>query len=103
MKVQITIQNDHANLLLPERFEHGMLADFRMAYASLLEDSRIRQINIDCSNLNFIDSLGLGLLLVLREKASERNMKISLSGVIDRIRKILWIANFHNLFEIETA
>ena len=36
MKVQITIQNDHANLLLPERFEHGLLDDFRMAYDSLL-------------------------------------------------------------------
>lgn len=100
MKVQITIQNDHANLLLPERFEHGMLADFRMAYASLLENSLLRQINIDCSNLTFIDSLGLGLLLVLREKATERNMKVSLSGVMERIRKILWIANFQNLFEI---
>lgn len=100
MNVEVKTNGSEATLTLPMRFDHSMLSDFRSAFTGLLGDDQVEKIVVDCSRLTFIDSLGLGLLLVLREKASERNIKVALAGAIDRIRKILWIANFHSLFEI---
>jgi anti-anti-sigma factor len=50
---------------------------------------------------DYIDSSALGMLLLLREHAGNDKADITISGCKDEIRKILSIANFERLFNIQ--
>jgi HptB-dependent secretion and biofilm anti anti-sigma factor len=56
------------------------------------------QINL--SGLEFIDSAGLGLLLLVSETAKEKNISISLSGARDQVSKMLEITKFSEVIPI---
>ena len=58
------------------------------------------QVVIDLSKLDYIDSGGLGILLLLRDGAVDRGKRIAISGAADSVREVLDIASFGTLFEI---
>ena len=56
--------------------------------------------SVDLSGLEFIDSAGLGLLLLVKEAAQENNISISLTGASDQVAKMLDITKFNELIDI---
>lgn len=54
----------------------------------------------DIQELDYIDSAGLGMLLLSREKAQENNASIMLQNPSGQVKKMLEIGKFENLFEI---
>jgi len=61
---------------------------------------------LDFSDTTYIDSSALGMLLILREKvnpnhAAEKTTNIKLVNTNSEIFKILGLANFNMLFDIE--
>jgi anti-anti-sigma factor len=60
----------------------------------------VREIEIDFQGVDYLDSSALGMLLMLRDKASGSGKDISLVGVKGSVRQVLEIANFSKLFKI---
>lgn len=57
---------------------------------------------IDLSKVEFIDSAGLGLLLLLRENAEKKNSSISMRVPQDgQVQRMLEVARFNDLIPIE--
>ena len=56
--------------------------------------------SINLSGLEFIDSAGLGLLLLVSEAAKEKNISVSLSGARDQVNKMLEITKFSEVIPI---
>ena len=56
-------------------------------------------IRIDLKDVTYMDSSALGMLLVLRKGA--RNRDVSITGASESVRRILSIANFDKLFNID--
>ena len=81
------------------RFDFSQHADFRNAYP--IEDAPCRRFEIDLSNVPYMDSSALGMLLVLRERAGGDKADITLIGFNDEIEQILSISRFKNLFKLE--
>jgi anti-anti-sigma factor len=54
----------------------------------------------DIKELEYIDSAGLGMLLLSREKAQETNSSIILQNPSGQVKKMLEIGKFENLFVI---
>ncbi len=55
---------------------------------------------IDLSQADLIDSTGLGLLVYLREEATQKGTKtVAIRGARGRVESVLAQANFHLLFE----
>lgn len=52
----------------------------------------------DIKELDYIDSAGLGMLLLSREKAQENNGSIALENPSGQVKKMLEIGKFENLF-----
>lgn len=50
--------------------------------------------------MHSIDSSGLGVLLLLRAKATEFNVRLILCGVTRPVKSIFDLANFGKVFEI---
>ena len=65
-----------------------------------LNDSQGRDIVIDCSNLTYISSSGLRILLSVRKHASLSGSNVTLKGANPDILDVLRTTGFHNLFTI---
>lgn len=57
-------------------------------------------IDIDLSQMEFVDSAGLGSLVALRKTASEHNGRVRLINPSPHVQQILELTRLHRVFEI---
>ena len=65
----------------------------------LLENAD-KEIVLDCTNLEYISSSGLRLLLTIRKEAAAKGGKVIVAHISDEIKKVFMMTGFYNLFEI---
>lgn len=100
MDIHIDSLDGGARLLLAGRFDFNSHREFRQVTERVLQDPALRELIIDFSRVDYIDSSALGMLLLLREKAEDKGKSIVLSGAQGMVRQVLSIANFGKLFTI---
>ncbi|MDP5240291.1 STAS domain-containing protein [Uliginosibacterium sp. 31-16] len=100
MDAQVTMNDAHAVLRLAGRFDFKAHREFRDAVDSLLGQAGTRPLQVDLSEVSYLDSSALGMLLMLRDKAKAANKDVALIGVKGSVRQVLDIANFSKLFAI---
>ena len=57
---------------------------------------------INLSELEFIDSAGLGMLLIARDKVRSVEGKIVLKGAQGQVKKMLDLGHFERLFQLDS-
>ncbi|MFH0800169.1 MAG: STAS domain-containing protein [Pseudomonadota bacterium] len=55
---------------------------------------------IDCTNLTFIDSMGLGVLISLLRRVRSRSGDVKVAALSDEVKTIFEITRLHRLFEV---
>ena len=68
---------------------------------SSLGEPGLKRCVLDMSGLEFIDSAGLGMLLLARDAASEAKVDVVLRGTRGLVRKMLDIAKFESIVPLE--
>ena len=58
-------------------------------------------VTLDCTNLEYISSAGLGVLLKTQKRLMASGGKLRLAGVNRHLRDILQYSGFDQIFEIE--
>lgn len=81
------------------RFDFASYQPFREAYEQAPET--VEEYVVDLGSAEYLDSSALGLLLMLREHAGGDDSRIQVVNCSADLRRILTIANFHRLFQIE--
>lgn len=81
------------------RFDYRLYESFKSSYSDFGNSGK--QINVDLSSTEYMDSSALGMLLMLREHAG-RAVKILLKNPTPDVMRVLTIANFDKLFSIES-
>ncbi len=72
--------------------------------ASELKDSESKKQVVDLKDVEFIDSAGLGLLLLLRDNAEKKGVQMSLRIPGEgQVKRMLEIARFQELIPIEDS
>ena len=66
-----------------------------------LLDSKGKEIVLDCTDLEYISSSGLRVLLGILKQAKSVGSRVVLRNVNDVIRDVLEISGFITIFEIE--
>lgn len=66
-----------------------------------LIDTYKSDLEIDCANLNYIDSTGLGIFVGALKKVKEYGKQISIVNLRDNIRKLFLITSLDKLFIIK--
>ncbi|HFE39030.1 MAG TPA: anti-sigma factor antagonist [Gammaproteobacteria bacterium] len=89
---------NQVNIIIKGRFDFNDHTDFRESYRPFQGDA---SYTLDMHDAEYMDSSALGMLLLLREHAGGDNAKINVVGCRPEIKKILAIANFQKLFDIE--
>jgi anti-anti-sigma factor len=67
---------------------------------SAAEDPGVNVLQIDLSGVDFIDSAGLGMLLLLRDQCEKASKSLQLSGAAGQVKKVFDISKFEHLFSI---
>ena len=99
MNMKVTAQNGLAAIHLPGRFDFDARRAFVEARDTALA-AGAREIQVNFSDTEYIDSSALGMLLVLREKANDHGVSVSLAACRGAVADIIQIANFGRLFAI---
>lgn len=68
---------------------------------SVLNDCLSHDIEIDCSELEYISSSGPRTLLGIRKHAVEAESNVTILHINDDIRKVFQMAGFSNIFDIK--
>ena len=101
MRITTHVAGFVAKVALHGRFEFSANHEFKSCTRLVLQTKEVREIEIDMSDVNYIDSSALGMLLVLREEADKALKKISLLNCRGVIKQVLDMANFSKLFIIK--
>ncbi|MDB2414568.1 STAS domain-containing protein [Rickettsiales bacterium] len=64
-----------------------------------VDSGDVSELEINLSELTFIDSAGLGLLLLLKDKTGD-NFSMSLSYPDGQVKKMFEVSRFYELFNI---
>lgn len=100
--MQFDFVNDgkRRELTLRGRLTFSDHESFRKITAGM-EEAGAHNCSINLSGLEFIDSAGLGLLLLVNEAAQENKITVSIRGARDQVRKMLEITKFNEVMPVE--
>jgi anti-anti-sigma factor len=66
----------------------------------LVANNEIKAVNLDFTNVTFIDSAGMGMLLLLRDECQKNKIALSIHSITGQVEKIFNISKFDQLFSI---
>ena len=61
----------------------------------------VKNITVNCENLSYIDSTGLGAFISIYKNIKEKGEKLVITGLKPHIKKIFLITDLDKVFEIE--
>ncbi|MEQ6341962.1 MAG: STAS domain-containing protein [Gammaproteobacteria bacterium] len=99
LTAQKSADGDTVTMSVVGRFDFNIHSDFRQAYEKAGDG--IKKYVIDMKGTEYMDSSALGMLLLLRDHAGGEASDIRIINSSKEIKKILEIANFNKLFNID--
>lgn len=96
----VSFDGKRVQIKIRGRFDYKVSKDFRDAYSHIPGREGIAY-HVDLKDVDFMDSSALGMLLLLREHAKCRGGAVVLEQPSETIDKILRVANFEQLFDID--
>lgn len=99
MSFATTLQDQSAVIRMPVRFDYHMSHDFRRTVGDIIGREEGNEIVVDFSATDYLDSAGLGLLLVLRDSARNAGKPVVISRATGHVKKVLETAHFGKLFQ----
>jgi anti-anti-sigma factor len=96
VRVSSYAQADTWRISIHGRFDFSIAKDFRSAY----EAASVAMYVVDLSAAEYIDSSGLGMLLVLHEWAVKRGSRMSIVNPSPSARKLLELAHLTKILAV---
>lgn len=101
MSVQVSLAGNKAVLSVSGRFVFAIHGEFRKCAQEVLDKPQVERIEIDLQHAEYLDSAALGMMLLLRERAAKtRKQPIRITGSSGRVRGVLDMCNFDQMFVI---
>lgn len=100
MQYRIEETNDSAILHLSGDVVVTDRASFEEVVEAVFEH-KPRKVQVMLGELTFMDSAGLGLLLMLRDAARAQAANVTLSGAQGQVQEVFETAGFEILFDFE--
>lgn len=100
MSFEIRHEKDISVIYLNGRFVFDSHKSFRETYDQALARSDTRVIQLDMDKVEYLDSSALGMLLMLKDKATTAGRTIQVKNLKGMARQVMEIANFHKIFTI---
>lgn len=99
LHVRSHVRGDHVILALSGHFNPESHLDFRDEWRRSLMQPDISVLVLDLQDVNYIDSLALGLFVILLDEAQAKNVRVKLEKCSGFVHRILRTACFDSLFD----
>jgi anti-anti-sigma factor len=99
MSISDEYNNNSATLTLSTNFTFNDSALYREKLNKAIK-SHVEILNINLSNLDFMDSSGLGMLMVTDNECKNNNINLQLYNPIGEVKKLLKITRCYERFHI---
>ena len=87
---------------MSKRFDYSASGEFNAAIGTAMgEDAADQKIQLDCIHMDYIDSAGIGLLVMAHKKAMSKGCTIEIVHAKPSIKEILLLANLQKLISIK--
>jgi anti-sigma B factor antagonist len=97
--MKLIVDGDTISIAEIQELGAGNCQAFRdRVYSALPRECR--NIEVDLSRTDYVDSCGLGALISLRKMASSRQGKVQLLNPTPRVQLLFDVTRMHRLFEI---
>lgn len=90
-------------LALGGRFDFTSQRDFSHAVQGALANCDAKEIVLDLANIQYMDSAGIGMLLLAYQWSDKQNASFKVENVCGVPRKLLEISRLGEIFDIEFA
>jgi len=101
MGIGANVSGSVATINIVGRFDFNVQKDFKNSYDPMLSNAAVGVIEINLAGIDYLDSSALGMLLMLRERATAVGKNLKLCKPSPSVMQILEVANFGKLFRIE--
>ncbi|WP_321404147.1 STAS domain-containing protein [Maridesulfovibrio sp.] len=78
---------------------HVVSHEFQRQINPIFEEKKFN-IALDMESVDFMDSMGIGTLITLRNKLMKEKGNIAMFNISDRVKKIIDIAALHKVFAL---
>lgn len=86
-------------LRLPTSFDYSYHRQFSEQYNNFLESGTCREILLDFSQVEYLDSSALGMMVLLQKRAAAQQIRVRVKGARGATDEILKMANMQKIFE----
>ncbi len=100
MDYTIATKDHEAQVLMTGRLTFNDHAKLRALIKEMLQNASKRQV-LDLSALEFVDSAGIGMLLIAREELSNLDKQFVLRKATGQVKRVLTVAQLGKLITIE--
>ena len=100
MTTDIHIDTNTATATVSGRLDTASASLFEQQMKPLI-DNADKVITLDCTNLEFISSSGLRLLLTLRKATMAQGGRVVIRNASENIQQVFSITGFTSLFDFE--
>jgi anti-anti-sigma factor len=98
--MQIQIDRDSGHIAVSGEFTFTDHGPFKQMITEMFA-AKGKAIVIDLSKLEFIDSAGLGMLLLARDEAKKVNRELVLKRPGGQVKRMFGVTKFDQLFTVE--
>jgi len=99
MNIEVKQTGDVQILNCGGSLDADSVSSFKKVAYDLVDNGMTRFV-IDCSTLNFIDSMGLGVLISLLRKVRQHEGDVKVASLSDEVKTIFEITRLHRLFDV---
>lgn len=86
---------------LPNRFDFSHHKLFSQQTDDAFARNEVKSIEVDFSQVQYLDSSALGMLVLLAKRSSAQNVAISIRGAQGTALDIIMMANLNKLYSIK--
>jgi HptB-dependent secretion and biofilm anti anti-sigma factor len=86
-------------IILPDRFDYSFHRKFDEQYTPLLQDRQCKEIILDFSKVEYLDSAAIGMIVLLQKKCANLKKVAKIKGAYGMTADILDMAHMQKLFE----
>ena len=101
MDISGSVQNQLGIIRIQGRFDFVMHREFKNCYTDMLDNPKVREIEVNLHDTRFIDSAALGMLILLRDRARAVDKSVVLTHPSGTVSTLLEVANFDKVFSIK--
>ncbi|HPQ80584.1 MAG TPA: STAS domain-containing protein [bacterium] len=99
MNIDVVQQGDVQIMRCGGSLDADTVAAFKKVAYDLVGGGSTRFV-VDCTDLKFIDSMGLGVLISLLRRVRSRDGDVKVAGLSEEVKTIFEITRLHRLFDV---